>query len=147
MGERLRRPLDPAAVRAADDAFYAEHPEMVVKGRRRPIRRSDPRFDAQAARWRELYAASGGPMEGAQEQWASPTRAVEAAEETCPLAWIEIQLCYHEDGAAFASERYEVVLADSAKREGTLSGGSVYLGGIPAGACSIRFVEWKSPPA
>lgn len=79
--------------------------------------------------------------------WASPTRAVDSPEETCPLVWIAVELQYEDDHAPFASERYEMVLTDSKTQQDTLSGGRVYFDKIPPGTCSIRFIDWKSAGA
>lgn len=57
---RLQRPLDKAAVRKADDAFYARHPEYVsADGTRRPLTADDP----LAEEWRRLYVENGGKIE------------------------------------------------------------------------------------
>jgi hypothetical protein len=60
MTTRLQFPLDPAAVRKADEAFYARHPEMVEGGRRRKLTANDPAEAPLREEWRQLYGQSGG---------------------------------------------------------------------------------------
>lgn len=60
MTTRLKFPLDPAAVRKADEAFYAQHPEMVEGGRRRKLTADDPAEAPLREEWRQLYGQSGG---------------------------------------------------------------------------------------
>lgn len=63
----LKRPLDPAAVKAADDAFYAAHPEFVgPDGKRIPLSATDPAQAALRREWRNAYVAAGGPVEGGE---------------------------------------------------------------------------------
>lgn len=71
---RATQPLNPAAVKKADDEFYAKHPEMVAAdGKRQPI---DPNNPAQAAlrrEWMDNYQRNGGavePVSGQQVQTA-----------------------------------------------------------------------------
>lgn len=60
----LRRPLNAAAVHAADDDFYAAHPEMVRPGGQRvPISATNPTQVALRAEWRSLYLSHGGELE------------------------------------------------------------------------------------
>ena len=65
MTRRARRPLDPAAVAKADDAFYAEHPEMVSGGKRIPISSApiDPCTQKLRDEWLDGYAANGGALD------------------------------------------------------------------------------------
>lgn len=97
MRVQATRPLNGAAVKAANDAFYANHPEMVSDGRRTPI---DPCATSQARlreEWITAYAANRGKLEAArgseqacaarelQEQAAQMTRSVVAQSKTnCP---------------------------------------------------------------
>ena len=60
MGQ-LENPLNPAAVQKADDAFYANHKEMIdADGNRIPISATDPAQAGMRAEWRRLYLANGG---------------------------------------------------------------------------------------
>lgn len=62
MTTRLQFPLNTAAVRKADDAFYARHPEMVEGGRRRKLTDDDPAEAPLREEWRQLYGQSGGAV-------------------------------------------------------------------------------------
>ena len=57
----LARPLDPAAVKAADDKFYANHPEFIgPDGRRIPLSATDPAQADLRREWVASYVAAGG---------------------------------------------------------------------------------------
>lgn len=56
---RLKRPLNRAAAAAADDALYANHPELVQNGQRRPIG-NDATLRQE---WTEHYLANGGELD------------------------------------------------------------------------------------
>ncbi len=56
----LLRPLNEAATREADDAFYRNHPEMVKDGVRQPIDSSDPEQESLRKEWINSYLANGG---------------------------------------------------------------------------------------
>lgn len=60
---RLSRPLNPDAVAAADDEFYANHPEMVQDGQRIPLSATDPAQAAMRAEWVALYEKHNGAVE------------------------------------------------------------------------------------
>ncbi|WP_418315618.1 hypothetical protein [Piscinibacter sakaiensis] len=60
---RPSRPLNPQAVSAADDAFYANHPELVQDGRRVPLSASDPSQAALREEWNALYAQHNGQLD------------------------------------------------------------------------------------
>lgn len=74
---RLARPLSRDAVRKADDAFYAAHPEMVKGGVRQPLSGDDPAQAGMREQWRGQYAAAGGPVTGGDS--ASPAAIKEDA--------------------------------------------------------------------
>lgn len=68
MSRVAKRPLNSAAVHAADDQFYANHPEMIdSNGRRIPLSPSDPTQAALRSEWMDLYIANGGELEGEEE--------------------------------------------------------------------------------
>lgn len=76
----LQRPLDPAAVKAADDAFYAKHPEFIgPDGQRIPLSATDPAQAALRREWRNNYVAAGGAVEGGESQ-----KPPGSGSETCP---------------------------------------------------------------
>ncbi len=64
MGRRAKRPLKGDAVQAADDQFYAAHPEFVQNGRRIPLDANDPTQADLRKEWMDLYEANGGEVEG-----------------------------------------------------------------------------------
>lgn len=62
-GLRAKRPLDASATRAANDDFYARHPELVRDGQRQPLDPDDPAQAALRREWMQAYAANGGAVE------------------------------------------------------------------------------------
>jgi len=78
---RLQRPLNPAAVKKADDEFYANHPELIHEdGRRIPLSASDPAQASERAEWRRLYLRHGGK----EETTAEPAKKPEDPVPPCP---------------------------------------------------------------
>jgi hypothetical protein len=65
MMQRAKRPLDPAAVLKANDAFYAAHPQMIEDGRRIPIstQPNDPCAGSMREEWMRHYVAAGGAVD------------------------------------------------------------------------------------
>ena len=63
--QRAKRPLDPAAVAKADDAFYAAHPQMIEGGTRNPIstQPDDPCAASMREEWMRYYVAAGGAVD------------------------------------------------------------------------------------
>lgn len=74
------RPLNPDAVRAADDEFYANHPEFVQNGVRVPLSATDPAQAALRSEWVALYEKHNGPVEPDPPPPQAPTDPV----EPCP---------------------------------------------------------------
>lgn len=62
---RASTPLSKTATKAANDAFYANHPEMVVNGKRLPLDACDPKQAKLRNEWMQSYQASGGKAEKA----------------------------------------------------------------------------------
>lgn len=59
---RAKLPLDPLGVRTADEAFYAQHPELVnPDGTRRKLTMA-PADAALRKEWMEAYSAAGGAI-------------------------------------------------------------------------------------
>ena len=80
MARKAKRPLNKTAVKKADDAFYAAHPELVKPdGTRIPLRPGDPR----CKEWMDLYEANGGPVCDDQPSSSQPLRT------TCPCQYNE----------------------------------------------------------
>jgi hypothetical protein len=78
----LRRPLDPSAVRCADDQFYARHPEMVNgDGSRQPLDATHPAQAGMRQEWHQLYVAQGGPLDEPE-----PACAPDDPVQPCPFA-------------------------------------------------------------
>lgn len=91
MTRRATVPLDSGAVRAADDAFYAAHPELIdASGQRIPLDATSPEHAAYRSEWMDLYVANGGPVEG--EDPAPPDGPI----EPCPSCWIKFQFLSKE---------------------------------------------------
>jgi hypothetical protein len=79
---RLSRPLDSKAVKAADDEFYANHPEFVKDGKRIPLSDTDPSQAALRKEWVELYKKHGGKEEGKKEKL--PAKKPDDPVQPCP---------------------------------------------------------------
>ena len=99
MSRVAKRPLNQAAVKAADDDFYAAHPEMVdAGGKRIPLSSSDPSQAGMRSEWMDYYLAHGGEVEGD----ADGSKEVGGVAESCPLcqcAGFAIQIA--PDGSRF----------------------------------------------
>jgi hypothetical protein len=61
---RAKQPLNVKAVTAADDIFYARHPELVKNGKRISLDPSNPKHWTLQSEWMDLYLANGGELEG-----------------------------------------------------------------------------------
>lgn len=79
---RLSRPLDTQAVKAADDEFYAKHPELVKDGKRIPLSATDPSQAALRKEWVDLYKKNGGKEEGEDEKM--PAKKPDDPVQPCP---------------------------------------------------------------
>ena len=64
MGTRATLPLNEAAVKKADDEFYAAHPELIKDGKRIPLDATDPTQKTLRRDWMALYQKNGGQVEG-----------------------------------------------------------------------------------
>jgi len=54
MSRKATRPLNEAAVAAANDAFYRRHPEMIVNGQRVPLDARSARHASMREEWMDL---------------------------------------------------------------------------------------------
>lgn len=64
MSRRAVRPLDRDSVKAANDAFYARHPNRVAgDGRRIPLDATSSDDQAARSEWMDLYEEHGGAIE------------------------------------------------------------------------------------
>lgn len=81
---RLKRPLNPNAVRAADDALYAKYPELIKDGKRIPLSETDPKQADLRNEWVNLYKQHGGGIEQDRDKWS--TRKPNDPVKYCPLA-------------------------------------------------------------
>lgn len=111
---RIARPLDPAAVRAADDALYAKHagdprPNALFDeaGHRQPLDATDPDQAALRQEWCQTYqqekAAQGGGGEAAAPApaAAAPPPAAAAPPSDCPVG-SPVQGCPKTHKVAFS---------------------------------------------
>lgn len=60
---RLSRPLDKALIRAADDKFYDQHPELVKDGQPIPLSETNPAHADLRDEWIRTYQKAGGAVE------------------------------------------------------------------------------------
>ncbi|HLZ49790.1 MAG TPA: hypothetical protein VKP61_03500 [Candidatus Acidoferrum sp.] len=73
---RASIPLSKSATKAANDDFYANHPDMVVNGKRLPIQACDPKHAKLRNEWMKSYQGHGGKVEKASaNQCAAQVRA------------------------------------------------------------------------
>jgi type VI secretion system secreted protein VgrG len=79
---RLSRPLNRDAVKAADDEFYAKHPEFVKDGKRIPLSATDPSQAGLRKEWVELYKKHGGKEEGDDSK--QPPKKPDDPVQPCP---------------------------------------------------------------
>ncbi|SEA13881.1 hypothetical protein [Rubrimonas cliftonensis] len=113
MSRVAKRPLDPAAVSAANDAFYAAHPEMIAAdGARIPIGDGADQA-AYRTEWMDHYVAAGGALEG-----DDPTPAEEPV-QPCPLSWIKFQFLAKEGDLPLAGVEAVVMDPNGAERRAT----------------------------
>lgn len=84
MTRRARRPLDPAAVAKANDAFYTAHPEMLEDGKRIPISEqpNDPCAAIMREEWMDSYVANGGAVDSVELPASTP----DSTTACCPHA-------------------------------------------------------------
>jgi hypothetical protein len=99
MTQRAKRPLDPAAVAKADDAFYAAHPQMIEGGRRNPIsaQPDDPCAASMREEWMRYYVAAGGVVDPVTLPAAKPgstTLPCQSAKQT--LTELEARRLFNE---------------------------------------------------
>ena len=87
MPRRATRPLDPAAVRAADNEIYRRHeadprpnPLFDGAGHRRPLSATDPAQTELRREWMDLYVESGGHVENTSPDPTPPEHIL----ATCP---------------------------------------------------------------
>lgn len=95
----LSRPLDPAAVQAADDAFYAAHPEMAPGGNRIPLSATDPAQAAMRQEWVDLYVQNGGQVEGDEDLPPAKKPDDPVVPCDCPCDCAVVKLQYKLNGA------------------------------------------------
>ncbi len=109
MTRMAARPLDPAAVAAADDAFYAAHPEMIGEdGERIPIG-DGADHAAYRSEWMDRYVAAGGRL-----QEDDPGGADDPV-QPCPLTWIRFQFLAADGDLPLAG--IQVTITDPSGRE------------------------------
>ncbi len=166
---RIARPLDPAAVRAADEALYANHADdprpnalFDEAGNRQPLDATDPDQAALRQEWCQTYQEEKAGGGSAAAATAKPPAAA-APPSDCPVG-SPVQGCPKTHRVAFA-----VVAAPDAgarkawwparapgyagvpftadlpdgRKEGTLGGdGEAKFDGIPAGSCRFEMARF-----
>ena len=87
MARRAKRPLNPAAVQAADDEIYQRHeddphpnPLYDAAGNRLPLSATDPAQTDLRREWMDLYVANGGQVEETSTDPTPPG----GVKENCP---------------------------------------------------------------
>ncbi len=75
MASKAARPLDPAAVRAANAGLYQRHPELLSSGRGRQLDPTSPQDAALRAEWMALYQQAGGQVEPVSPKTVAAARA------------------------------------------------------------------------
>ena len=145
---RLSRPLSRDAVRKADDAFYANHPEFVQNGRRIPLSTTDPKQSDLRKEWTALYQQNGGGVESDREQL--PETKPGTATASCPLTetnWVELEYLY-ADGTGVANACYVVKDSESGAllAEGTLDECGYAWVDLPNEVETITSCFEKDPP-
>lgn len=115
---RLSRPLNEGAIQAADDEFYAKHPELVKDGKRIPLSSTDPAQADLRKEWVELYKKHGGKEEGDDDKPPAkkPDDPCEPCPEKCkPIASLKVvELTYDSDHALLKDDKADW------RNEGTL---------------------------
>ncbi|NQZ06100.1 MAG: DUF3289 family protein [Algicola sp.] len=83
--DRLNRPLNKAAIKKADDEFYATHPELIDNGKRPPLSLTDPDQADYRNEWIDLYKKHDGEIESKQDDFPErkPDDTCVSCEATC----------------------------------------------------------------
>ncbi|MCP5158334.1 MAG: hypothetical protein H6975_02780 [Gammaproteobacteria bacterium] len=106
---RLSRPLDSNALKAADDEFYANHPELIKDGKRIPLSNTDPSQADLRKEWVELYKKHGGKEEDGSKK--PPAKKPDDPTQPCPeqckpiTSLTVIELTYHSDHALLKDDQ------------------------------------------
>lgn len=125
-------PLNDEAAAAADDAFYAAHPEMVVNGERIPIDPDNPDHDEMADEWIDIYEAE---LDSPEPKPIVPIEPV----QPCEKHWIKFQFLSREGKLPLMGIAIEYT--DTQGNElGAITDeqGLISLEDIPAGHYSLR---------
>lgn len=112
MTRRAKRPLNPAAKKAANEAYYANNPEKVKEdGTRVPIGNSS-KETADRTEWMDHYVAAGGEIEG--DPADSPN--VGEVVQPCPNCWIKFQFLTKQGDLPLARVQAEITDPNGLKR-------------------------------
>lgn len=116
---KLKRPLNEAAVKAANDEFYRRHPEMIVNGVRQPIDPDNPAHDAMQTEWIQLYISFGGDIEGDtfenvdfEMTWMPPPKHElfrEGPRAGTPISAVKAQVFFARASRLMVMERWPLV--------------------------------------
>lgn len=125
MAKIASKPLNWDAVAAADDAFYAAHPEFVVNGCRVPLDPCDPTQADLRDEWMRLYEDAGG-----EAYHGRHTPTCDHPVEPCPgQAALMVQVV-REDGTPVEGALVELASSDATAT--TSPDGWADLGMVPA---------------
>ena len=144
---RLSRPLSKNAVRAADDAFYANHPEFIKNGKRIPLSATDPRQADLRREWVELYKKHKGKVEDDPDV---PPQKPDNPVQPCPVQeknWIELEYLYCDE-TGVAGARYRVTNDDdnSIVAQGTLDDNGYAWCELPISVNNVSYDFDEDPP-
>jgi hypothetical protein len=119
------KPLNWDAVDAANDDFYAAHPEFIVDGCRIPLDPCDPAQADLRDEWMDLYEEAGGAV-----YYGKFTPPCDDPVAPCPgEAFLMVQVVI-EDGTPIEGALVELVAGTAMEK--TSAEGWVDLGSVPA---------------
>lgn len=133
MSRKATRPLDDAAVAAANDEFYRRHPEMIVDGERVPLDARSARHAPMREEWMDLYVAHGGEVESANPPPDTP----DGPEPVCPerCGDLAVSVTSHEGDPL---QGYRLEISGPESRAGTTTAdGSRLFSALPIGSYSV----------
>ena len=135
-------------MRSADDAFYANHPELVRNGKRIPLSATDPNQAKLRSEWEGLYEKHGGNLEGDKNKM--PPKKPDDPVQQCPLEeknWIELEYLYC-DGTGVADAHYRVINNDDGGvvAQGLLDGNGYAWCELPPQINNVSYDFDNDPP-
>lgn len=137
--------MNPKTSKAADDAFYAAHPELVVDGKRQSLSGSDPGQAKLRNEWWAEYDKVEGREAGKAGKKESQKCTDDPVEPCENNKWITVGLFRFPDTEElpYIWEPFKGTLSDEKKVSGELDGsGYTTHKDIPAGVCEFSFPEF-----